>query len=102
MPKCVVITGASSGIGRALAIRYAGEGVTLGLIGRERDVRVREAFEDVAFAPHARGELGVLTRQVGFVERANQIDGEPRDARRPDAVRRIRSARVRPPWPGTW
>jgi short-subunit dehydrogenase len=36
MPKCVVITGGSSGIGRALAIRYAGEGVTLGLIGRDK------------------------------------------------------------------
>jgi short-subunit dehydrogenase len=34
MAKCIVITGGSSGIGRALAICYAGQGVTLGLIGR--------------------------------------------------------------------
>jgi len=33
----VVITGASSGIGRALALRYAREASTLGLLGRNRD-----------------------------------------------------------------
>jgi len=34
MPKTIVITGASSGIGEALALRYACAGTTLGLIGR--------------------------------------------------------------------
>ena len=33
----VVITGASSGLGRALAAAYAGPGVALGLVGRDRD-----------------------------------------------------------------
>lgn len=36
-PKSILITGASSGIGRALALEYAGEGVTLFLSGRAKD-----------------------------------------------------------------
>ena len=34
-PKTVVITGASSGIGEALALQYARSGVLLGLVGRD-------------------------------------------------------------------
>jgi short-subunit dehydrogenase len=37
MPRAIVITGASSGIGEALALRYAGDGVRLGLLGRDRE-----------------------------------------------------------------
>jgi short-subunit dehydrogenase len=33
----IVITGASSGLGRALALEYAAPGMTLGLIGRDQD-----------------------------------------------------------------
>ena len=36
-PKHIVITGASSGIGEALAEAYAAPGVRLGLLGRKRD-----------------------------------------------------------------
>ena len=35
LPHCVVITGASAGIGRALALAYARPGRVLGLIGRD-------------------------------------------------------------------
>jgi short-subunit dehydrogenase len=34
MPRRILITGASSGIGKALALRYASDRVTLGLLGR--------------------------------------------------------------------
>ncbi|WP_430233567.1 SDR family NAD(P)-dependent oxidoreductase [Paraburkholderia tropica] len=34
-PRHIVITGASAGIGRALALAYAGPGVVLGLVGRD-------------------------------------------------------------------
>jgi short-subunit dehydrogenase len=44
-PKSILITGASSGIGEALALAYAGPGVALALLGRDqvRLVRVAEA-----------------------------------------------------------
>lgn len=46
-PKVIVITGASSGLGAALAKEYAGSGVILGLLGRHvaRLQQVREACE---------------------------------------------------------
>jgi short-subunit dehydrogenase len=37
MPRCVFITGASSGLGAALASHYAREGATLGLVARRAD-----------------------------------------------------------------
>ena len=50
MSKTVVITGGSSGIGRALAICYAGKGVTLGLIGRNE-----QRLNDVASICRSKG-----------------------------------------------
>lgn len=35
LPRCIVITGATSGIGHALALNFAGTGIVLGLIGRD-------------------------------------------------------------------
>ena len=49
-PKTILITGASSGIGRALAFVYARDGVSLSLIGRDR-----ERLEDTAAAARAQG-----------------------------------------------
>ncbi len=37
MPRCVFITGTSSGLGAALAAHYAREGATLGLVARRAD-----------------------------------------------------------------
>ncbi|WP_186136329.1 SDR family NAD(P)-dependent oxidoreductase [Burkholderia gladioli] len=54
----MVITGASAGLGRALALAYARPGVTIGLIGRDR-----ERVEAAAAACRARGaevETGLL------------------------------------------
>src|SRR5208283_1430695 len=49
-PRSILITGASSGIGRALALVYARQGVCLWLIGRDR-----ERLENVASAARAQG-----------------------------------------------
>lgn len=35
-PKAILVSGASSGVGRAIALRYAREGVTLYLTGRNK------------------------------------------------------------------
>jgi short-subunit dehydrogenase len=48
--RSILITGASSGIGRALALAYARRGVTLALIGRDG-----ERLEDTAAAARAQG-----------------------------------------------
>jgi len=44
MYKNIIITGASSGLGAALALEYADTGVTLGLIGRDRE-RLKKVAE---------------------------------------------------------
>src|ERR1700730_15047262 len=49
-PKTILISGASSGIGRALAFVYARDGVSLSLIGRDR-----ERLEDTSAAARAKG-----------------------------------------------
>ncbi|HUI19737.1 MAG TPA: SDR family NAD(P)-dependent oxidoreductase [Methylocella sp.] len=49
-PRSILVTGASSGIGRALVLVYAREGVSLSLIGRDRD-----RLEDAAAAARAQG-----------------------------------------------
>ena len=50
MTRGIVITGASSGLGRALSLEYAAPGVTLGLMGRNA-----ARLEEVAALARARG-----------------------------------------------
>jgi short-subunit dehydrogenase len=64
-PKTILITGASSGIGRALALVYARDGVSLSLIGRDS-----ERLETAAGAARAQGA------EV----RIGQLDVRDRDA----------------------
>lgn len=51
-PRIVMITGASSGIGRALAVEYAAPGMRLGLTARRRNL-----LEEVALECRRRGAL---------------------------------------------
>ncbi|MGE8489683.1 MAG: SDR family NAD(P)-dependent oxidoreductase, partial [Paraburkholderia nemoris] len=57
-PRHIVITGASAGLGRALAQAYAAPGVVLGLIGRDE-----KRLEESASACRANGakvETGLI------------------------------------------
>lgn len=58
-PKIIVITGASSGIGRALALGLAEPGVVLGLLGRQEN---------------ALAEVAALCRTKGAVVKTGQVD----------------------------
>ncbi|HTV34190.1 MAG TPA: SDR family NAD(P)-dependent oxidoreductase [Methylocella sp.] len=62
-PSHVLITGASSGIGEALALQYAAPDVTLSLIGRDR-----ERLAATAAGAHAKGS----EVQVGLIDVRDQ------------------------------
>jgi short-subunit dehydrogenase len=77
-PRSILITGASSGIGEALARDYAGPGVTLALSGRDRD-----RLAVVADACRAKGAV-VEARAVDVTDRAvMEAWVEDADARAP-------------------
>jgi short-subunit dehydrogenase len=63
-PRSVLVTGASSGIGRALALAYAAPDVTLALIGRDA-----ERLASVAAAAHERG----AKVRIGQVDVRDQV-----------------------------
>jgi short-subunit dehydrogenase len=83
MRKAIVITGASAGIGRALAVAFAERGYHLGLTGRRRealedvlreirkrheDLRVELALFDVTDTAAVRPALGGLFTALGGVD----------------------------------
>ena len=79
-PRAIVITGASSGIGKALAIRYATGNAILALIGRDQ-VRL-QAVADECCSLGASVRVGLLDvrdrlammRWLGDLDRSNPID----------------------------
>lgn len=98
----IVITGASSGIGKALAIRYARPGVVLGLVARNHsrleavadecrragatvytatlDVRRRQELENWLHEIDDRAPVDLLIANAGVVEGASPTTGLERPA----------------------
>jgi len=68
-PHVVIITGASSGLGAALAVRYAQEGSTVVLVAR-REKRLREVALQVETAG---GQALVIVADVSREEECNRI-----------------------------
>jgi short-subunit dehydrogenase len=80
MPRAVVITGASSGIGEALAVRFARNGAVLGLIGRDREridrvaERCRTGGADVRSALFDVRDAAPLAAWLAEFDRGSPID----------------------------
>ena len=80
MPLRVVITGASSGIGRALALQYARQGATIGILGRNRDRLETTASQCQAFGAQVHAatidvrERSAMTEWLTDFDRATPVD----------------------------
>ena len=64
MTRAIVVTGASRGLGRALAIEYAAPGVALALIGR--DAARLDSVAEAARAKGARVRIGRIDVRAEF------------------------------------
>jgi short-subunit dehydrogenase len=70
MGMVIFITGAASGIGEALSLRYAREGVTLGLLSRDAKSRLEEVAQVCrakGAVVHAAGEFMGLAGRIDIV-----------------------------------
>ena len=77
MPRAIVITGASRGLGRALAVEYAAPGVALALIGR--DAAGLDEVARLAGAKGARVRIGRIDVRDGDALRAFLVEADEAD-----------------------
>ena len=79
-PRSIVITGASSGIGEALALAYAGPGVALALTGRDGDRLAAVAAACRARSAEARADVidvvdrSAMARWLTDIDTATPVD----------------------------
>ena len=109
-PRTIVITGASSGIGEALALNYAAPGRTLALIGRDSErlaavadrceaagARVVRETLDVTDGPAMAAWLAVVDRDASIdlvIANAGISAGTGGGGEEPDQVRRVFAVNV--------
>lgn len=73
-PNCVLITGATSGIGEALAARYAGPGVTIAITGRQSDALQRTTEACVARGARVLAKRLDVTDAAGLAAWIREVD----------------------------
>ncbi|KAJ3339084.1 hypothetical protein HDU93_008670, partial [Gonapodya sp. JEL0774] len=76
VPKSILITGATSGIGEALALRYARPGVTLCLTGRNSTNLAKVADAARAKGATVRTKAIDVSEEKALGEWIRQVDGE--------------------------